>query len=39
MEKLDPTTEEERLVAAMPPADNTPGDVSEIEEITYDEDE
>lgn len=30
-----PTTEEERATAQMPPADHTPDDVADVEEITY----
>nr|DAY03964.1 MAG TPA: hypothetical protein [Caudoviricetes sp.] len=30
---MEPTPEE--LTASMPPADNTPADVHELEEITY----
>lgn len=29
------TPDAEELVASMPPADNTPADVHELEEITY----
>ena len=36
VDQTEPT--EEELVAAMPPADDTPADVTEIEEVDHDGD-